>query len=219
MRIETFTLGELQENAYLVLAERGLALDDESGVGVVVDPGDYPARLIDRIERSGATLRAILLTHGHWDHVNGVRDVKAAFGAPVYLHGADAPLYEHLAEQAEVFGFHADPQPPLDHVVNDGDILDFGPLRFEVFHTPGHTPGGVCYRLVGAGKGEDVVFVGDTIFAGGVGRTDLPGGSFEQLVKGIRQELLTLDDNVTLYPGHGSPTTVGAERSSNPFLH
>lgn len=212
MRVETFTLGELQENAYLVLAERGLVVDDESGVGVVVDPGDYPARLIERIEQAGITLHAILLTHGHWDHVNGVRDVKAAFGTPVYLHGADAPLYEHLAEQAEVFGFHADPQPPINHAVRDGDVLEFGPVRFEVLHTPGHTPGGVCYRIA------DAVFVGDTIFAGGVGRTDLPGGSFEQLVEGIRQKLFTLDDTVILYPGHGSPTTVGTERRSNPFL-
>ena len=92
MRVETFTLGELQENAYLVLAEPGLVVDDENGVGVVVDPGDYPVRLIDRIEQAGITLHAILLTHGHWDHVNGVRDVKAAFGAPVYLHKADAAL-------------------------------------------------------------------------------------------------------------------------------
>jgi hydroxyacylglutathione hydrolase len=224
MRIETFTLGELQENAYLVVAEEGR--DDESGVGAVIDPGDYPARLIDRIQETGVVLCAILLTHGHWDHVNGVRDVKAAFGAPIYLHGADAPLYDHAAEHAELLGFHADPQPPLDHHLSDGDVLEFGPLRFEVLHTPGHTPGGVCYRLAGADFGElsrgdngrDVVFVGDTIFAGGVGRTDLPGGSFEQLVDGIRQKLLSLDDNTTLFPGHGPPTTVGTERRSNPFL-
>jgi len=204
MRIETFTLGELQENAYLLI-------DAEGGGAVVIDPGDYPTRLIERVNELGAEPLAVLLTHGHWDHVNGVREIKHAFDVPVYLHEADAAIYKHVAEQAELFGFHADPQPPPDHLLTGGETLELGPFRIDVIHTPGHTQGGVCYKI------DDAVFVGDTIFVGGIGRYDLPGGSFEQLVKGIRQKLLTLDDNVTLYPGHGPPTTVGTERRSNPF--
>jgi len=205
MRIEIFTLGELQENAYLVL-------DDNYPEAVVIDPGDYPKRLVSRIEETGKTLAAILLTHGHWDHVTGVRELRLAFDAPIYLHEADRALYEHVVEQAEFFGFYAEPQPPVDHTLKDGDVVEVGLFRFEVLHTPGHTPGGVCFRM------NNVVFVGDTIFAGGVGRSDLPGGSHEKLIDGIRRKLLTLDDNVVLYPGHGPPTTVGEERRSNPFL-
>lgn len=203
MQVETFALGELQENAYLVL---------ENGISVVIDPGDGPKRLVKRIEKSGTALAAILLTHAHWDHVAGVGELKDRFEAPIYLHEADKFLYERVPAQAEYFGFRAGPQPPLDRAVNDGQVIEAGPLRFEVLHTPGHTPGGVCYSI------GDIVFVGDTVFAGGIGRTDLPGASHEQLIRSIRQKILTLDDAVTLYPGHGPPTTVGAERASNPFL-
>jgi hydroxyacylglutathione hydrolase len=247
MRVETFTLGELRENAYLVFAdeargeERRDPLAGEDAV-VAIDPGDEPVRLIERIEQSGARLLGILLTHAHWDHVGGVRDLKAAFDSPVYLHEADAPLYARVVEQAALFGFHAEPQPPVDHTVKHGDVIELGPFRFDVIHTPGHSPGGVCYRLHGPTTGldasdelspkgdapttrgphaagqSDVVFVGDTIFAGSVGRCDLPGGSFEQLISGIRQRILTLDDATVLYPGHGPATTVAAERAANPFL-
>jgi len=205
MRVETFTLGELQENAYLLL-------DDDRPEAVVIDPGDYPTRLVNRIEEAGKTLAAILLTHGHWDHVNGVRELRRAFDAPIYLHEADRTLYEHVVEQAEFFGFHAEPQPPVTHTLRDGDVVQIGPFRFEVLHTPGHTPGGVCFKI-----GQEV-FVGDALFAGSIGRSDLPGGSHQQLIKGIRRKILTLDDSITLYPGHGPPTTVGEERTSNPFL-
>ena len=199
MHIETFTLGELQENGYLVLDARETA-------AVAVDPGDYPKVMIERLDQPGASLLAILLTHGHWDHVGGVRELKAAFDAPVYLHEADVPLYERVVEQAALFGFCAEPQPPVGKTIKDGDVLAFGSLRFEVMHTPGHTPGGVSYRI------GDAVFVGDAIFAGGVGRCDLPGGSWTQLLQSIRTRILTLDDATTLYPGHGPSTTVGTER-------
>jgi hydroxyacylglutathione hydrolase len=177
MRVETFTLGELEENAYLVL-------DEASSACVMIDPGDGPKPLIERIERGRLKLAAVLLTHGHWDHISGVREVRATFDAPVYLHGADASLYSHVVEQAAFFGFRAERQPPLDHQVKDGDMIEAGPFRFEVIHTPGHTP----------------------------------GGSSEQLLESIREKIFALDDAVTLYPGHGPPTTVGAERASNPFL-
>ncbi len=203
MQVETFALGELQANAYLVLG---------NGTNLIIDPGGDPTRLAARIERIGTAPAAILLTHGHWDHVAGVGELKDRFDAPIYLHEADRFLYEHVPAQAEYFGFRAGPQPPVDRVVSDGQVIEAGPLRFEVLHTPGHTPGGVCYRI------GDVVFVGDTIFAGGIGRCDLPGGSYEQLIGSIRRKILTLEDAVTLYPGHGPPTTVDAERTSNPFL-
>jgi hydroxyacylglutathione hydrolase len=274
MRIETFPLGELRTNAYLVFDESPDA-ERPGQVALALDPGDRPQPLIARLGETGAALLAILLTHGHWDHVNGVRELKAAFDVPVYLHEADRFLYDHVLEQAALLGLQADPrfragpQPPVDHSVADGDIIELGPFRISVLHTPGHSPGGVCYRLQGAeadpsstGKEAEpgaegkphaaemrepagrpdaaetrepasradapetpepagrpgVVFVGDTIFAGGVGRCDLPGGSFEQLLDGILQKILTLDDNVTLYPGHGPSTTVGTERHTNPFL-
>ena len=222
MHIETFTLGELQENGYLVF-------DAERAAAVAVDPGDCPEPMIARLDKTRGKLLAILLTHGHWDHIAGVRELAdrmsgAAHDAPVYLHEADVPLYDHVIEQAALFGFHAEPQPPVDRTVKDGDVLDFGPLHVEVIHTPGHTPGGVCYRISDAGVQSvadgtsAAVFVGDTIFAGGVGRTDLPGGSWNQLLRSIRTKILTLDDAVILYPGHGPATTVGAERATNPFL-
>ena len=205
MRVETFILGELMEKGYLVI-------DDEKSAAVIIDPGDNPASLIDRLDEGGETLLGILLTHGHWDHVAGVHEIKAVFDAPVYLHEADVPLYRMVAEQAGLFGFQADPQPPEDHQPKDGDVITLGPFQFEVLHTPGHTPGGVCYKIGG------IVFVGDTIFHGSIGRSDLPGGSGEQLLASIRQKILTLDDEVLLYPGHGPPTTVAVERASNPFL-
>lgn len=205
MHVETFTFGELRQNAYLVL-------EDEHKVGVVIDPGVHPRPLINRIEEAGTRLAAILLTHGHWDHISGVGELKGAFDAPIYLHEADGELYRRVVEQAEFFGFHAEPKPPPDYALKDGDVVEAGPFRFDVLHTPGHTRGGVSYKI------GDAVFVGDTIFAGGIGRTDLPGGSHEQLLESICQRILTLDDSVTLYPGHGPPTTVGAERTSNPFL-
>jgi len=217
MRVETFPLGELEANAYLVLA-RASERDDTSKTAVVIDPGDDPTRLIERIRRDGLALAAILLTHGHWDHIMGVGEMRAAFDAPVYLHEADLPLYLHVVEQAELFGFRAERQPTPDRQVKDGDVIEAGPFRVEVIHTPGHTPGGVCYRLASTSEPGEVVFVGDTIFAGGVGRTDLPGGSWQQLLGSIRQRIFTLGDTVTLYPGHGPPTTVGKERTSNPFL-
>ncbi|MBN1918531.1 MAG: MBL fold metallo-hydrolase [Verrucomicrobia bacterium] len=210
MRIETFVLGELQENGYLVF-------DDKRSAAVVIDPGDDPEPMITRLDQTGAELLAILLTHAHWDHIGGVRELAermsgAAHGAPVYLHEADVPLYERVVEQAALFGFHADPQPPVDRTVKGGEALQFGPLRVEVIHTPGHSPGGVCYKV------DDVVFVGDTIFAGGVGRADLPGGSWTQLIQSIRNGILTLADATVLYPGHGPSTTVATERATNPFL-
>ncbi|HEX9164710.1 MAG TPA: MBL fold metallo-hydrolase, partial [Gemmatimonadales bacterium] len=157
-------------------------------------------------------LEAIWLTHGHLDHIQGVAEVHAATGAPIWLHPGDRPLYDSLPQQGLWFGLRLQPPPVPHHALVPGESVAIGPHRFEVRHTPGHSPGSVS--LVADG----VVFSGDALFAGSIGRTDLPGGDFETLMASIRRELLTLPDETVVLSGHGPPTTVAAERAGNPFL-
>jgi glyoxylase-like metal-dependent hydrolase (beta-lactamase superfamily II) len=197
--------GQFAQNCYLLGA-------DGSPDGVVVDPGEEADRILDRARREGLAIGAIWLTHAHIDHVLGVRQVRQVTGAPIYLHPADRPLYDGLARQAEMFGFRADPPPPPDHALGHGDRLALGRETIEVRHTPGHSPGSVCF------VGPGFVVGGDVLFQGSIGRTDLPGGSFERLIRSIREELLSLPDDTLVYSGHGPVTTIGAERRDNPFL-
>ena len=205
MKVIQIPNGQFVENCYLVL-------DEATGQCAVIDPGEEAGLICHKIATAGAEPVAIWLTHAHIDHVLGVPRVKSETGVPVVLHEADLPLYRAVPEQAAWFGLHAEPLPAPDQSFAHGDRLHLGGLEFRVAHAPGHSPGHVV--LVGHG----VVFGGDVLFQGSIGRTDLPGGDFDTLMASIERELMTLPDSTVVYPGHGPETTVGQERRTNPFL-
>jgi hydroxyacylglutathione hydrolase len=184
--------------------------------GLVIDPGDEVDQLLAAVRDHDLDIRHILLTHAHVDHVTGVAAAKQALDAPVYLHRDDLFLYEAAVEQGAMFGFKVSPQPPPD-VYYDGTAIAFGDYRVTVHHTPGHCPGGVCLQTAKSG-GEVHLFVGDTLFAGSIGRTDLPGGNYEVLMKSIVDVIFPLGDSAIVHPGHGPDTTVARERATNPFV-
>jgi glyoxylase-like metal-dependent hydrolase (beta-lactamase superfamily II) len=160
----------------------------------------------------------ILLTHAHVDHVTGVARAKRALGAPVHLHRADLFLYEHAVESGAMFGLRVEPQPPIDVYYTAGEAITCGRLEARPHHTPGHCPGGVCLQIGPAGEAGNDLFVGDTLFAGSIGRTDLPGGDYDTLIASIRDVLFRFGDAAVVHPGHGPDTTIGRERRTNPFL-
>ena len=187
---------------------------DRTRDAIVIDPGDEVEQLIDAARRHSLTVRYILLTHAHVDHITGVGLAKSAFAAPVYLHRDDLPFYEHAVEQGQMFGLTVRQPPPVD-VFYDGSPIRFGDFEVRVHHTPGHCPGGVCLEVTQAAPH---LFVGDTLFAGSIGRTDLPGGNYEVLMRSITQVLFALGDAATVHPGHGPDTTIHHERTTNPFV-
>jgi glyoxylase-like metal-dependent hydrolase (beta-lactamase superfamily II) len=205
MRIVQIPNGQFVENCYLVVDER-------AGECAIVDPGEEAGMILHKVAATSAKPVAIWLTHAHIDHVLGVPRVAAETGVPVWLHPADRPLYDAVPEQAAWFGLEAPALPPPDRTFAHGDTVRVGELAFEVRHTPGHSPGSVS--LAGPG----IVLGGDVLFAGSIGRTDLPGGDFDTLIASIARELLSLPDATIVYTGHGPQTTVGHERRSNPFL-
>ena len=205
MKVVAIPNGVFVENTYLVI-------DEKTGQAAVVDPGEDTDLIAGALRDAGVTTVAIWLTHAHLDHLLGVSRIREETGAPVYLHPADRPLYDAAPQQGAAFGIPAAPLAPPDRAFAHGDTLRVGDLSFEVRHVPGHSPGHVA--LVGHG----VVFAGDVLFQGSVGRTDLPGGDYDTLLAGIRRELLALPDSTIVYAGHGPQTTIGAERRSNPFL-
>jgi hydroxyacylglutathione hydrolase len=207
LNIQTFTSRLFGQNAYLV----GCA---ETGEQMAIDPGGEAAAMADAIGAGGGSLQAIVLTHAHMDHIEGVAELVRRMPAPIHLHPADRRLYDAAAQQAEMFGHRIEPPPPPDREISPGDPLELGACRFEVRHVPGHSPGHVLLYSEAAG----VAFVGDVVFAGSIGRTDLPGGSFQELMTSIREQVLTLPDQTRLLTGHGPETTVERERSTNPFL-
>ncbi|MFQ5990358.1 MAG: MBL fold metallo-hydrolase, partial [Candidatus Methylomirabilales bacterium] len=187
-------------------------VDERSREALLIDPGLESEGIYDVIQEERLQLSAIVNTHGHFDHVCGNAFFKVKTGAPVLLHPEDVPLMRQAVEQALAFGFQVPAPHPPDRLLNEGDEVTVGESRLRVFHTPGHTPGGICLY------GEGVVFVGDTLFNGSVGRTDMPGGSYEVLISSIRSKLLALPDETAVYPGHGPSTMIGEERLRNPFL-
>jgi hydroxyacylglutathione hydrolase len=205
LEVITLTNGAFAENCYLLL-------ERESRQAVIVDPGEEADLFLRRLRTERATLAAVWLTHSHVDHILGVGRVVEATKAPVYLHPADRPLYQALPEQGTWFGLALEPPPPPTHELAHGQRLALGGLEFEVRHVPGHTPGHVAF------VGHGVALVGDVLFAGSIGRTDLPGGDAAALLASIRDQLLTLPDATVIYPGHGPESTIGRERRTNPFL-
>ena len=186
--------------------------------GVLIDPGDAVDELLEIVRANGLTITHILLTHAHLDHISGVDRAKAATGARVVLHADDRPLYDAVVQQGLMFGIRVAPQPPVDAVYEDGARFTFGEYEIRVHHTPGHSPGGVCLQVGPTGQDGRTLIVGDTLFAGSIGRTDLPGGDYDTLIGTIRTVLFGFGDDAVVYPGHGDPTTIGRERRTNPFL-
>jgi hydroxyacylglutathione hydrolase len=206
VKIVAIPNGMFAENCYLVV-------DDEARECAIVDPGEEAGLILHKVEETGAKPVAIWLTHAHLDHVLGVPRVAAETRVPVWLHPADRPLYDAVPDQATWFGLPTPaPLPAPDQDLAHGARLKVGTLSFEVRHAPGHSPGSVC--LIGPG----VALSGDVLFAGSIGRTDLPGGDFETLIASIERELLPLSDDTIVYSGHGPETTIGRERRTNPFL-
>jgi hydroxyacylglutathione hydrolase len=211
MRVFTAAAPPFMKNAFVV------AGDAADAAAILIDPGDEVEQLLGLVARERLDVRAILLTHAHLDHITGVGRAKQALGVESWLHQDDLPLYQAVVQQGLMFGLHVEAQPPVDHFYVPDRPLAFGGLRVEVHHTPGHSPGGVCLAVR---EHEDVpeLFVGDTLFAGSIGRTDLPGGNHGVLLASIRSVLFAFDDRTRVHSGHGPPTTIGAERRSNPFL-
>jgi glyoxylase-like metal-dependent hydrolase (beta-lactamase superfamily II) len=203
--VRSFTGGAFAENCYLLACAA-------TNAGILVDPGAATPQMLAEGRRLGVAVEAIVLTHAHIDHVEGLSLAKQETGAPIWLHPDDAELYRNAPVQAQWFGLRMDPLPPVDHALVPGEMVRFGECEMEIRFAPGHAPGHVI--LVGDG----VAVVGDVIFSGSIGRTDLPGGDLQTLMRSIREQVLTLPDATTLHTGHGPDTTVGHERVSNPFI-
>lgn len=211
MIIESFAVPPFEKNAFVLGCET-------TREAVVIDPGDEVEQVVAAVAAHGLRVRSILLTHSHLDHVSGCSRAKQAFDAPLVLHRDDLFLYERVVQQGIAFGHPVAPQPPIDAWFDPGIVWWFGEYTVVVHHTPGHSPGQVCLQVGRAGSQGTDLFVGDTLFAGSVGRVDLPGGDGPTLLRSIREVLLPLGDQCTVHPGHGPTTTIGRERLTNPFL-
>lgn len=205
MIIKDLTVGPIMANCYIVGCE-------ETKAAAVIDPGDEADRILMVLAEAGLTVKAIINTHGHFDHVGANQRMKEVTGAELLIHSLDAPMLSQLSATAASWGMSSDNSPAPDRMLADGDVVPVGNIVFTVIHTPGHTPGGISLHA------DNAVFVGDTLFAGSIGRTDFPGGDFGVLKASIQGKLFTLDDDVTVYPGHMGLTTIGREKRTNPFV-
>jgi glyoxylase-like metal-dependent hydrolase (beta-lactamase superfamily II) len=206
MKLDMVAVGAFQANCYILGCE-------STKEGLVIDPGSEPKRILDMVARMGLKVTTIVNTHAHVDHIGANLEVKNATGADLLIHEADEPYMKSSLKNLTLLSpFSAKPGQP-DRLLKDGDSVFVGQeISLEVIHTPGHTPGGICLY------GDGILFTGDTLFSGSIGRTDLPGGNLETLIASIREKLLTLPEDTLVYPGHGPSSTIGDERSSNPFL-
>jgi hydroxyacylglutathione hydrolase len=205
MKITAITVGPFEENCYLVVDDSG------SGEAVLVDPGDEGKRILREVDRAGARVGAIWLTHAHLDHIGAIASVREVWDVPIHLHPLDRPLYDAGALQAAHYGLPFDSPPPPDRTLAERDTLSVGSLRFTVMHVPGHAPGHVAFF------GEGVVFDGDCLFAGSIGRSDLPFSNPADLSASL-ERLISLPPKTAVHSGHGPATTIAAEIRSNPFL-
>jgi glyoxylase-like metal-dependent hydrolase (beta-lactamase superfamily II) len=203
MLIKSIAVGPLQTNCIIIA-------DKESGKAMVIDPGDEPDRILDIVKENNLTVAYIVCTHGHFDHVGAIPELKEETGAPVVVHKDELVLYNGAKDMAAFWGSEIDPLPEPDILVKEGDVLTIGALRFEVMHSPGHSPGGICLYS------EGLVITGDTLFAGSIGRTDFYGGDINKLKKSF-QRLMTLPDTTRVLSGHGPETTIGHEKTGNMF--
>ena len=205
MIFATLPTGPLEVNCYIIGCEKTMK-------AAVIDPGGNADRILQRLSELKLQTVMIINTHGHFDHIGGNGDLLKATGAELIIHRDDSILLERAGEHAAAFGLRAEPSPAPTRLLNGDETLQLGELTLQVIHTPGHSPGGVCFYV------DDYLFVGDTLFAGSIGRTDLPGGHHQLLIAGIKEKLLPLPENTKVYPGHGPMTTIGEEKLHNPFL-
>ena len=206
MIIKKLEVGPFASNCYIVASKNNKE-------GMIIYPGDEAGRIMEEVKREGLDIKVIVLTHGHLDHTAALKEVKEATGASIAIHKDEVKILNNKFVSTFLGMRHHTP-PKADRLLEDEDVISVGGLDFRVIHTPGHTPGGICLL------GEGVLFSGDTLFFSSVGRSDIPtsGGSHHQLIQSIKEKLLTLDDDIKVYPGHGPETTIGAERRGNPFL-
>lgn len=205
MIVKTLAVGPIMANCYILGCE-------ETKSAAVIDPGDEADKILMALSENKLTVKYILNTHGHFDHVGANKRLKEVTGAELVIHPDDVAMLESVNMAAASFGMSVENSPKPDLTVNDGDTITFGNITLKVIHTPGHSPGGVSFHTDG------VVFVGDTLFAGSIGRTDFPGGDFNTLIASIKNRLLVLDDDTKALTGHGPATTIGQEKQTNPFL-
>ncbi|MBX6763731.1 MAG: MBL fold metallo-hydrolase [Rubrobacteraceae bacterium] len=207
MILEKLTVGPFQENCYILG-------DETSGEGVLFDPGDEAARIALAVEKTNLEISKIVITHAHIDHVGAVAAMVDEYGCPVLMHEEAEPMLQQLPAQAVMMGLRFGKVPQVDEHIADGEKVSVGNLSFEALYTPGHAPGHLSFYC----EQEGLVLSGDALFAGSVGRIDLPGGDGQLLMRSIQERLLTLPDETRVYPGHGPSTTIGDEKIGNPFL-
>lgn len=203
--VHQLSVGPLQVNCFVVACQK-------TREAMVIDPGEEGPRILHLAESNGYKIRQIVNTHGHFDHIGANQSVKEATGAVLMIHEADLPLLRNARSSAQAYGLTVSPSPDPDKLLNEGDIFSVGEHSFSIFHVPGHSPGSICFLSDGH------LFVGDVLFAGSIGRTDLPGGDFDALVEGVREKLFRLPADTIVHPGHGPDTTIGREKQTNPFV-
>jgi glyoxylase-like metal-dependent hydrolase (beta-lactamase superfamily II) len=205
MRVFKIPVGPFEMNSYIIAP-------DSENVALLIDPGDEPERILQVVKEEALTPTKIVCTHAHIDHIRYLSSIKDVLKVPLYLHEDDLPLLEGMKDQALIFGLDSAPVPEVDGFLNDEDVFAIGDLEVKVLHTPGHSPGSLCFYSDGH------LFAGDVLFKESIGRTDLYGGNFDRLIQSIRQKLFTLPDETIVHPGHGDDTTIAHEKAKNPFL-